>query len=145
MKTKQQLLHYMSTHLHMTDGAIKHNLQRQKLTNDAVASLRAEVIKQRTAGGLVTPHSGSKPITQLLEQFDDVAKVRARMKQLPKDQFLEDEELRRELKLSITRWREVRAHTSLAAYLFKLPNNRYAWMHPKAQEELTSAINLNGQ
>lgn len=148
MKTKQQLIQYVATHLHQSDSTIRWNLRRQKLSKSDVASLRAEALKLNQAKGAaigVSAVRGSRPVSQLLDQFDDVKKVKQRMKTLPSGEYLDDEELRRELKLTITRWRDVRGHSSLQTFLYKLPNNRFVWMHPKDQEKMTAAINLNEQ
>ena len=94
----------------------------------------------------VIPKTIGQPLANLINQFDDVSKVAKAMKVLAKDNYLEDDEMRRSLSINPDRWKAVCQHPSLVAFRFALPKgNKHVWMHQTAQEKLTSAINLDQQ
>jgi hypothetical protein len=94
----------------------------------------------------VSLRKATKPLKDLLAAFDDVGKVQKALRALSKSEYMEDDEMRRSLNISLDRWREVREHPSLARFRFLLPpasKSRYVWLHPEGQAELQAAINLS--
>ena len=142
MKSDQEIRDYITAHPTYSVRRIQSNLRCNGITREHIRSLMPE-----GAGPvppiLQKPKTVTKPLKALLEEFDDISKVRKAMKDLSVSEVIEDEELRRMLRISSTRWREVRGHNALSEYLFRLPNNRYVWMHREAQEKLQAAINLS--
>jgi hypothetical protein len=65
------------------------------------------------------------------------------MKTLPRSNYLDDDEMRTVANVPMRSWNSVKAHASLAQFRFKLPNQRFVWAHPTAQQELQDAINLS--
>jgi hypothetical protein len=135
MKTQQQIREYIAQHPQLSDHSIAKNLARHGVT---VPEIRAA----RNGTAAVEKASG-RSIASLIDQFDDVKKVKQAMKALPKDQFVEDEEMRHQVGTSSDRWRLVAQHAALEVYRFLLPTKKRVWMHPEAQEKLTAAINLS--
>lgn len=87
-----------------------------------------------------------QPLTNLISQFDDVAKVAKAMKALPKDSYFDDDEMRRNCGVNPDRWKAVCQHPTLVPFRFALPRgNKHVWMHQAAQAKLTAAINLDQQ
>jgi hypothetical protein len=147
MKTQDEIKRYIQTHPGMNDRRIRDNMRRHGVTTAEVTAARAALHGTKSDQALPAAAGGTKgkSIRNLLEQFDDVGKVQKAMKALPRDQYFEDDEIRRQLGIAIGRWRDVRGHPALATYLFKLPNQRFVWMHPSAQQSLSAAINLSQQ
>lgn len=85
----------------------------------------------------------ARPVRALREEFDDIGKVRKFMRTLGASEYVDDEELRSQLRISHPRWREVRSHPSLSEYQFLLPTKKVVWMHKEAQAQLRSAIDLS--
>jgi hypothetical protein len=154
MKTPDQIRDYVASHLHLTNDHIRSNLCRHGVNAAQIAAARAALGTAGTAKPTLLasrqalearPAKTGKSISDLLEQFDDVAKVQRAMKALPRDSYKEDDEMRRDLTIAHPRWREVREHPAIHQYLYVLPNKRAVWMHPEAQKKLTAAINLSQQ
>jgi hypothetical protein len=149
MKTDQQLRDYINLHPNMTATRIRSNLRyNPDVTVARIHALRGK--KDAPTAALKGPppapsRLSSKPFKLLLEEFDDVAKVRKAMKSLSRSDYIDDDEFRRTLKIGDQRWREVRRHQSLSVFLFILPNKRPVWMHPETQETLKKAIDLSSQ
>lgn len=87
----------------------------------------------------------SKSVKLLRIEFDDVGKVVAAMKAMPRGDYIDDTDLRRSLRISEPRWREVKAHPSLADFQMLLPNKKVVWMHESAQSFLRAAIDISQQ
>lgn len=143
MKTDQELREYSKTHPGKTFSEMASNLRRHGVTTlDFKRALEGSIPAKVEIQG---QHGAGKSIRILLDQFDDISKVRKAMKTLPKNEYLEDDELRRSLSIADTRWRSVRSHPSLSGFVFALPNKRTVWMHSEAQESLKAAIDLSSQ
>lgn len=84
-----------------------------------------------------------RPLAELFDQFDDVKKVRAAMKMLPRDHFYDDDQIRREASVAPDRWRAVAAIPELAEFHMTLPNRKRVWMRAQDQQELARRINLD--
>lgn len=84
-----------------------------------------------------------RPMSELIDRFDDVSKVKKAMKALPKDHFCDDDEMRRKCAVSLDRWKMVAQHPAITGYRYQLPRDKVVWMHPEAQVKLTAAINLD--
>jgi len=144
MKTTQQLIEYIKSRPGITNREILKNLIRHNVGVGDVEKARAALAGQPSTPA-ASPRKIGQSINALMDQFDDVKKVKQAMKKLPKDSFAEDDEMRRNLHIAYDRWRTVAQHPSLAAYRFTLPNRKAVWMHPEAQEKVTAAINLDQQ
>lgn len=132
MKTKEQIRQYVAARPGIDIRKVCKNLA-------VPTALAREALGETPAP---TPAAPGRAVSDLIAQFDDVAKVEKTMKALPKAQYLEDEEMRRAVSCGSGRWRDVRTHPRLSAYLYRLPNGRHVWMHPSAQANLNSAIQV---
>ena len=143
MKT-QQLKEYIAAHPGWTTRRMCQALKKQHVS---AAELRAAMSGTPAAAvqNIQTKTIG-QPLSNLISQFDDVAKVAKAMKALPKDSYLDDDEMRRFCGVNPDRWKAVCQHPSLVKFRFALPRgNKHAWMHSAAQAKLTAAINLDQQ
>jgi hypothetical protein len=141
VKTREQIQSYIETHPGFNNSRIAHNLKRHGVTSADVAAARGA--PRTTVAATEACQPKGRSLKLLIDQFDDVGKVQKAMKALPRDQYLEDDEMRRQLGIALDRWRAVRGHSSLTPYLFRLPNGKFVWMHAAAQQSLTEAINLS--
>jgi hypothetical protein len=141
LKTTEELAKYIAARPGITNSRIRKNLG-DKITNEMI-----EAAKKIPSASQGQPANMGKmqaqPLSGLIAQFDDVAKVRQAMKSLPKDSFLDDDELRRVLRVGPDRWKTVRQHPSVGPFRFTLPKGKSVWMHPEAQAKLNAAINLD--
>lgn len=99
----------------------------------------------RTGTSYSVSRPAGKPLSSLIDQYDDIKKVRQAMKALPKDSYLEDEEMRRELNIGYDRWKSVVQHPQLQSFRYQLPSKKSVWMHPDAQAKLTATINMTSE
>jgi len=146
MKTQQEIRDYIALHPNHTNKQIADNMHRHGVTKTQVQLARALAPSSATINAESQPTvcgHGVKPLAGLMDQFDDISKVQKAMRALPKAAYVDDDEMRRNLGISIQRWREVRSHPTLSGFIFKLPNNRFVWLHQEAQAKLTAAINLS--
>ena len=142
MKTPQQLKEYVAAHPGWTNERMRNAL---KSHNVSAAQLRAAMsgTPSPAVQNIQTKTIG-QPLTNLISQFDDVAKVAKAMKALPKDSYLDDDEMRRNCGVNPDRWKAVCQHPTLVPFRFALPRgNKHVWMHIAAQTKLTAAINLD--
>ena len=129
----ERIQSYIARHPHATDRQVQKNL-----------NVRSADVKAARGASPAAPKLGiAKPLHALRDEFDDVGKVKRFMATLPKSDYVDDADLRRELKISEPRWRSVRAQPPLAAYQFLLPNKRVVWMHAEAQGRMREAIELS--
>lgn len=148
MKTQKQLQEYIALHPGLPDWKISRNFHRHGVRSEEVRAARAAMA---TATNKLTGHGGppnkgmGKPVSQLLDQFDEVKKLKQAMKQLGKDQYADDDEMRRTLSVTPDRWRALVQHPEVAGFRYALPKGRHVWMHPESQQRLQSAINLDTQ
>jgi hypothetical protein len=153
MKTPEEIRNYIKAHPGITVEAIQKNMRSKGLLRSHITNVMSEmgIVPGRGSchnAGNVLPKqttSNRKPLKLLLEEFDDVAKVQRALNGLGKADYIEDEEMRRSLRISTVRWRDVRQQTALADWFFTLPNKRFVWIHPEAQQKLIAAINLSSQ
>jgi hypothetical protein len=139
MRNQQQLKEYIAQHPGWTIRRMQKALQKSGTTLD---HLRSALSDQPPIHA--TARTVGQPIANLIGQFDDVAKVAKAMKELPKDSYLEDDEMRRQLSINPDRWKAVCHHPSLVAFRYALPRgNKHVWMHQAAQAKLAAAINLD--
>jgi hypothetical protein len=141
MKTIEELKTYIQTHPGLTVPQIVSNLCRHGVRTGAVRQALL-LLKDRTAANPVKPAVG-QPISDLLAQYDDVAKVTNIMKSLDTQSYIEDDEMRRKCSVNIDRWRILINHNKIKHFRYKLPNGKSVWMQSKAQESLTRAISLD--
>ena len=135
MKTPDQIRAYFAVHPGIDERTAAKNINVRLA--DIRLALGAQSPKATAAIG--------KSIAGLIDQFDDVAKVEKVMRSIPKNQYLDDDEMRRQVGVGNQRWRDVRGHSRLAGYIFKLPNAKTVWMHAAAQLTLREAITLSQQ
>lgn len=135
MKTQDEIIAYLKAHPNRTDQAIRSNI--------AISAAQLHAARAAMNGTAAPiPRALGRSLNVLLDQFDDVKKVKRAMKALSRDAYLEDDEMRRSLAIASPRWREVAQHHEIARFCIELPNRRKVWMHPEAQAKLTAAINL---
>lgn len=111
-------------------------MRRSRVKADDVAIVRAGM----PAAAKTLPIG--KSVASLLGQFDELAKVLGVMKGLSKGAYLDDDEMRTTANVPMRSWNAVKAHPRVQEFRYKLPNQRFVWMHPAAQAELSRAINL---
>ena len=140
MKTDKELRDYVLAHPGLTAAKIAQNLNNHADVN--VARVRAAIEAIKGGGEPPQPSTPKKPLAGLIVEFDDVGKVRKAVKELSGSEYLDDEDLRRSLRISEFRWRQVRNQPELGSYLYTLPNGRKVWMTPGAQAKLKQAIEL---
>lgn len=147
MKTQKQLQEYIALHPGVPDWKISHNFYRHGVRSSDVAAARAAMAAApKSVGHAAPPSKGvGRPVSQLLDQFDEVKKLKQAMKQLGKDQYAEDDEMRRMLSITPDRWRALVQHPEVASFRYSLPKGKHVWMHPESQQRLQSAINLDTQ
>ncbi len=140
MKTQKQLQEYIAQHPGWTSERIRRALHRHGVTAEQVEQARSMNPGQSAKPARIVGQS----ITSLIAQFDDVGKVTRAMKELSKDSYMDDDEMRRSLSINPDRWKSVCQHPALVAYRYALPKgSKHVWMHPGAQAKLTAAINLD--
>jgi len=157
MKTHDELVAYFRNRPLIRIKTARDNLRRHGVTNAQIQAARDAAGLPAIDGklrhlpspfaplpqfGVISPR---KPLAALLAQFDDVKKVATAMKALPKDSYLEDEEMRRNLHIATDRWRSVIQSPKLSAFQFELPSRKRVWLHAEAQQKLVAAINLSIQ
>ena len=142
MKTQKQLKEYIAGHPGMKLHHMAHNLSRHGVTVPMMkAAMEAGTELEQPSR---PPRSIGQPLSQLIDQFDDVSKAAKAMKALPKDSYLDDDEMRRSCGVNPDRWKAVCQHPTLVPFRFALPRgNKHVWMHQAAQAKLTAAINLD--
>lgn len=145
----QQLIEHIQAHPEWDDRRLAKSRHRQGVTTQDVRDARA-AMKSKLVGPpptLITKPGSSfgQPLSGLVDQFDDVAKIKKAMRDLAKDSYADDDEMRRTCHISFDRWKDVSGHAAVAKFRFILPNKKSVWMHPEAQVKLTKAITLDQQ
>ena len=141
MKTQAQLKEYIAAHpgwnvQRMVNSLHGHGVKAADI-HAAMSDLRGKVEPMKPRFG--------QSLNILVDQFDDVKKVKSAMKLLPKTSFADDDEMRRQLKISSDRWRDVILNPQISSFRYQLPNKKFVWLHQEAQAQLTAAINLDQQ
>lgn len=144
MKTPEELRQYAANHSDLTPRRIASNLRRSGVTTQDVVAAIGSMKRCATSNAKAAPSFG-RPLASLIDQYDDIKKVKLEMKSLPKDCFAEDEELRRKLGIGFDRWRVVVQHPQLQPFRYLLPSKKQVWMHPDAQARLTATINMSAE
>jgi uncharacterized protein (DUF2336 family) len=158
MKTQQQLDTYVAARLQLSNERLRSNLRghgiktaeiaaaRKRVSGNAIVSpvIRkmspAEFVK---TASMTAPAMRGTPLADLFKRFDEVAKIKAVMRELPKREVLEDDAMRTRAGVPLKVWNAVKAHKSLAKWRYRLPDQKVVWMHEEAQAELTARINLS--
>lgn len=135
-----ELQAYIAKHPHLKDWQIHDNLKKGRLFTAAdVKAARAAMNPQ--SSDKPTEAQIGRPISELIDQFDDVKKLTEAMKELSKGSYLDDEEMRRRCKISPERWKAVTQREQVSRFRFQLPKGRHVWMHVESQAKLSAAIN----
>jgi hypothetical protein len=145
MTTQEAIIERIRRYPAKTNSEIASCMRSFKLCAADVEKVRATMTKPGQPGqpAAIAHHQIGKSVSVLFDQFDELAKVRSVMKTLPRSNYLDDDEMRTVANVPMRAWNSVKAHASLAQFRFKLPNQRYVWAHPTAQQELQDAINLS--
>jgi hypothetical protein len=142
--TKSKIAEKIRQYPNYNNQQIRDCLRRLGVKCSDVAEARLAVGSIINAASAVpSPRPIGRNVASLLGEFDELAKVRAVMKTLPKSAFLEDDEMRTTANVPLRSWNAVKGHATLAHLRYKLPNQKFVWMHPSAQADLTAAINLS--
>jgi transposase len=86
--------------------------------------------------------SSAQSIDVLLAAHDDVAKLKNAITKLTREQFVSDEDFRRELRVSPERWRIITAENKFSKNRYELPNHKVVWIHTSMRRVLDSKIKL---
>lgn len=113
------------------------------------SSLNVPISMIREARNTESPQRPSakppgKSVADLIDQFDEVKKIKSRMGDLPRDSYLDDDEMRRLVGIGIDRWKTVIQSAEVSKFRFQLPKGKFVWMHLDSQQKLAAAINMDG-